>query len=146
MFLCNLSEEHFAFKFSYRDRREWHGCCVGLYPYVNREWKNARTKMSRRTYRWKIFRRVPVRSGANALLHYDVPAVGAYEFAKPFKLWFHDTYGVLAVRRCHHLRLKGPGHCSWPSRNYVDYPTVVGFELRTAAWFEGLRLHAATHC
>jgi hypothetical protein len=118
-FWFNRSEAHFAFKFSYRNRIKWHGCCVGLYPYVNTEWKNAMTKMSRRTCRWEMFRRVPVRSGANALLHYDVPAVGAYEFATPLKLWFHDTCCVLAVR-CHHLRLKGPGHCSRPSRNCVD--------------------------
>jgi hypothetical protein len=45
--LLNRSEAHCAFKFSYRDRIKWHGCCVGLYPYVNIEWKNAVTKMSR---------------------------------------------------------------------------------------------------
>lgn len=76
--------------------------------------------MSRRTCRREMFRRVPVKRGANAVLHYDVPGVGAYEFATPFKLQFHDTYCVLAVRRFLHLGLKGPGHCSRPSRNCVD--------------------------
>jgi hypothetical protein len=48
-----------------------------------------------------MFRRVPVRSGANTRLHYDGPDVAAYEIATLFKLCFHDAYCIVVVRWCY---------------------------------------------